>query len=206
MTAVKHLDSEPSIIGPMSFCTIFGFFPVGGVSHLEFATVDPLVKLSFSMPIRPVSLVPIYKTGITNTNTAITSTTVWAPSPFRGQLVEQGAFVFVVRVLCIRPAGEQCLINVSQMELFPCIFYHPHVPPGRIFTPFPALYVTVLGVVTGPQYCLSDRKTVVPIQVSQSVWGSLQTFELVWVLFISIDGHRLNSKLTGVSYRLLNSC
>lgn len=181
----------------MSFCHVFGFFHIDVVSHLEFATLDPLVKTTSSKTVRPVSLFPIYKSSISNSRAPITGASIRAPSPFRGELLEQGTFVFVVGVLCVRAAGFDCVVDANQMELFPTVPTPPNEPAGRTYTPFPALYITAYGIITGPQYRLFDRKTVVPIRVSQTVRDSFETFEVACVVCIPVDCRVLNSKSTG---------
>ena len=190
----------------MSFCHVFGFFHIDFVSHLEFATLEPLRKTSSSENVRPVALFPIYKSGISNAAGAITGTNLRAPWPFRTQVVERGAIVIVVGVLYVRPAGENCLIEASGMEVFPADPSHPDIATRRIFSPFPASYITASGVITGPHYRLSDRKTVVPIRVSQTVRESFKTFEITCVISIPLDHLLLNPTSTDACYHPINCC
>ena len=165
----------------MSSCRVFGFFHIDCVSHLEFARTVPLETPSSPCSVRSVSLFPVYKSGISNLASPITGATIRSPSSFPGQIHQRGAFVFLDGALCVRPVGEDCLIDASVMLDFPNVPSLDGLPTCRTFGPFPPSYISASGFVSGAQFRLSDRKTVLSVQVSQYVRESLETFHVASV-------------------------
>ena len=155
--------------------------------------------------VRSVSLFPIYKSGMTNTAAAITGASIRSPSSFPGKVHHHGAFVFVIGVLCIRAVGEDCLIDVCQMQVLPNIPSHHSLPACQILAPFPVSYVTASGVVSSPQDRLSDQKSVVTVRLSQYVQGSVKAFEVACVLLFTPRDPFLTLPSTAASYHPLNS-
>ena len=142
---------------------------------------------------------------MTNTATAITGASIWSLLSFPSEVHQCGAFIFVVGVLCVRAIGEDCLINVCQMQVLPNVPSHHSLPACRILAPFPASYFTASGVVSGPLDCLSDRKSVVTIRLLQYVRGSVKTFEVVCVLLFTPRDPFLTLPSTAACYHPLNS-
>ena len=190
----------------MSFCCVFGFFRIDFVLHLEFVRAEPLKIPACPWTVRSVSLFPIYKFGMANSASLITGASMRGRSSFPGEVIERGAFVFIVGVLCVRAGQEDSLIDACQMQLFPAVPSHSGLPACRTFATFPASYVSASGVVvSSPPYRLSDYKIVVPVWVSQYVRRSLETFDVACVHSFSPGFFPLILPSTAAYYHQLNS-
>jgi hypothetical protein len=158
-----------------SACFVYGFFNIG--EGVQFAYQEALPEedgANFIMP--PVAIYIRYSSALSNAAHAVVPVSVRSPLPLPAAVVPANTFVYVAGRMSVRPGDRPTLIDAHDIVIIPADAGPPLSTDETLYPQSPATRVVACGRVSGNAFTLPDLTLVIPVRISQIVWGRQRAF------------------------------